>query len=104
MIRAWSSISAFRSSRGEPGRSISRAGHGHQHRTASRGRRSIVRPGDIVFAEIDGVVFIPQDAAEETVSRAFEKVAKGMVRGRSPRRDACCQKSGPSTASSDRSP
>jgi len=36
----------------------------------------IVRPGDIVFAEVDGVVFIPQDVAEETVSRAFEKVAK----------------------------
>ena len=36
----------------------------------------LVHPGDIVFAEVDGVVIIPQDAAEETVSRAFEKVAK----------------------------
>ena len=36
----------------------------------------VVRPGDVVFAEVDGVVIIPQDVAEETVSRAFEKVAK----------------------------
>jgi regulator of RNase E activity RraA len=36
----------------------------------------LVHPGDVVFAEVDGVVIIPRDAAEETVSRAFEKVAK----------------------------
>jgi regulator of RNase E activity RraA len=36
----------------------------------------VVRPGDVVFAEIDGVVIIPQEVAEETMSRAFEKVAK----------------------------
>ena len=36
----------------------------------------IVRPGDVVFAEVDGVVIIPQDVAEETMSRALEKVAK----------------------------
>jgi 4-hydroxy-4-methyl-2-oxoglutarate aldolase len=36
----------------------------------------VVRPGDVVFAEVDGVVVIPQDVAEETVDRAFEKVAK----------------------------
>jgi 4-hydroxy-4-methyl-2-oxoglutarate aldolase len=36
----------------------------------------VVHPGDVVFAEVDGVVIIPQDAAEETLSRAFEKVAK----------------------------
>jgi 4-hydroxy-4-methyl-2-oxoglutarate aldolase len=36
----------------------------------------VVYPGDVVFAEVDGVVIIPQDVAEETVSRAFEKVAK----------------------------
>lgn len=36
----------------------------------------LVHPGDVVFAEVDGVVIIPQDAAEVTVSRAFEKVAK----------------------------
>ena len=35
-----------------------------------------VRPGDVVFAEVDGIVIVPQDVAEETVSRAFEKVAK----------------------------
>jgi regulator of RNase E activity RraA len=35
----------------------------------------VVRPGDVVFAEVDGVVIIPQDVAEETMSRAFEKVA-----------------------------
>ena len=40
----------------------------------------VVRPGDIVFAEIDGVVFIPEDAAEETVSRAFERWPRRMVR------------------------
>ena len=36
----------------------------------------VVHPGDVVFAEVDGVVIIPQDLAEVTVSRAFEKVAK----------------------------
>ena len=36
----------------------------------------IVHPGDVVFAEVDGVIIIPQDVAEETMSRAFEKVAK----------------------------
>ena len=36
----------------------------------------VVCPGDVVFAEVDGVVIIPQDVAEETMSRAFEKVAK----------------------------
>ena len=35
-----------------------------------------VRPGDIVFAEIDGIVIVPRDIAEETVERAFAKVAK----------------------------
>jgi regulator of RNase E activity RraA len=36
----------------------------------------VVHPGDLVFAEVDGVVIIPQDVAEETMSRAFDKVAK----------------------------
>ena len=36
----------------------------------------VVRPGDVVFAEVDGVIVIPQDVADETLSRAFEKVAK----------------------------
>lgn len=36
----------------------------------------VVRHGDVVFAEVDGIVVIPQDVAEETVDRAFQKVAK----------------------------
>ena len=36
----------------------------------------VVHPGDVVFAEVDGVVIIPQGVAEETMARAFEKVAK----------------------------
>jgi regulator of RNase E activity RraA len=35
-----------------------------------------VRPGDVVFAEVDGIVIVPEEVVEETVSRAFEKVAK----------------------------
>lgn len=34
----------------------------------------MVHPGDIVFADIDGVVVIPQDRLEETVRAALEKV------------------------------
>lgn len=34
-----------------------------------------VMPGDIVFAEIDGIVVIPADVADECVAKAFEKVA-----------------------------
>ena len=36
----------------------------------------LVQPGDIVFAEIDGIVVIPSELAEETVAKAFEKVQK----------------------------
>jgi 4-hydroxy-4-methyl-2-oxoglutarate aldolase len=36
----------------------------------------LVRPGDIVFAEIDGIAVIPAEVADETVTKAFEKVAK----------------------------
>ena len=36
----------------------------------------VVYPGDVVFAEVDGVIVIPHNLAEETMSRAFEKVAK----------------------------
>ncbi len=36
----------------------------------------LVRPGDIVFAETDGIAVIPQELADETVAKAFEKVAK----------------------------
>jgi regulator of RNase E activity RraA len=35
----------------------------------------LVRPGDIIFAEIDGIAVIPAEVADETVARAFEKVA-----------------------------
>lgn len=35
----------------------------------------LVRPGDLVFAEIDGQVAIPADIALEVVDRAFTKVA-----------------------------
>jgi 4-hydroxy-4-methyl-2-oxoglutarate aldolase len=35
-----------------------------------------VEPGDIVFAEIDGIAVIPQAVADEVVARAFDKVAK----------------------------
>jgi len=34
-----------------------------------------VYPGDIVFAEIDGIAVIPSAVAEECVAKAFEKVA-----------------------------
>ena len=36
----------------------------------------LVEPGDVVFAEIDGIAIIPGAVAEEVVTRAFEKVAK----------------------------
>lgn len=35
----------------------------------------LVRPGDIVFAEIDGIAVIPHEVADETVAKAFEKLA-----------------------------
>lgn len=34
-----------------------------------------VFPGDIIFAEIDGIAVIPSAVAEECVAKAFEKVA-----------------------------
>ena len=36
----------------------------------------LVRQGDIVFAEIDGIVIIPSELADETVKRAFAKTEK----------------------------
>lgn len=36
----------------------------------------LVKPGDIVFAEIDGIAVIPQEVAAQTVEGAFAKVAK----------------------------
>jgi regulator of RNase E activity RraA len=35
----------------------------------------LVRPNDIVFAEIDGIAVIPNEVADETVARAFEKAS-----------------------------
>jgi 4-hydroxy-4-methyl-2-oxoglutarate aldolase len=34
----------------------------------------MVSPGDVIFADIDGVIAIPQDRLEETVQAALEKV------------------------------
>jgi 4-hydroxy-4-methyl-2-oxoglutarate aldolase len=36
----------------------------------------LVNPGDIIFAEIDGIAVIPQQIAEQTIVDAFAKVAK----------------------------
>ncbi|MFL5760016.1 MAG: RraA family protein [Thermomicrobiales bacterium] len=36
----------------------------------------LINPGDIVFAEIDGIVVIPQQIADQVIVGAFEKVAK----------------------------
>lgn len=36
----------------------------------------LVHPGDIIFAEIDGIAVIPASVAEEAVAKAFEKVQK----------------------------
>jgi 4-hydroxy-4-methyl-2-oxoglutarate aldolase len=35
----------------------------------------LVRPNDIVFAEVDGIAVIPHEVADETVARAFEKAS-----------------------------
>ncbi len=34
----------------------------------------VVRPGDIIFGDYDGVVVIPEDAAEEVIAKAIDKV------------------------------
>lgn len=34
---------------------------------------TVIRPGDILFGDLDGVCVIPQDAVEEVFSRALEK-------------------------------
>ncbi len=36
----------------------------------------IVRPGDLIFAEPDGVVMVPSEVEEDTISAALEKVGK----------------------------
>jgi regulator of RNase E activity RraA len=40
-----------------------------------------VRPGDLIFADVDGTVVVPQEMVEETISKAWEKVnGEGKVR------------------------
>lgn len=35
----------------------------------------IIRPGDIVFGDLDGVLIVPKEAEQEAITRALEKVA-----------------------------
>lgn len=40
-----------------------------------------IHPGDYVFADIDGIVFVPQQVEEEVITRAIEKVeGENLVR------------------------
>lgn len=39
----------------------------------------LVNPGDLVFADFDGIVVVPKDVEEETLNRAAEKVQKENV-------------------------
>ena len=36
----------------------------------------LVKPGELIFADFDGVVVIPRELEEETLTRAYEKVTK----------------------------
>ena len=36
----------------------------------------LVRPGDLIFGDLDGVVIVPKEAEQETLSKAFEKCNK----------------------------
>jgi 4-hydroxy-4-methyl-2-oxoglutarate aldolase len=36
----------------------------------------LVRPGELVFADFDGVVVVPREVEDEVLARAFEKVTK----------------------------
>jgi 4-hydroxy-4-methyl-2-oxoglutarate aldolase len=36
----------------------------------------LVRPGELVFADFDGVVVLPREVEDEVLARAFEKVTK----------------------------
>ena len=42
-----------------------------------------VRPGDLVFADVDGTIVVPQDVADEAINKAWEK-----IRGEDKVRDA----------------
>ena len=33
-----------------------------------------VRPGDLIFADVDGIVVVPQELADEAISKAWEKI------------------------------
>src|SRR5204862_226125 len=46
-----------------------------------------VRPGDLIFADVDGTVVVPQEVADEAISKAWEKI-KGENKVRDPRRPA----------------
>ena len=35
----------------------------------------VIRPGDIVFGDLDGVLILPREAEEEAITRALEKVS-----------------------------
>jgi regulator of RNase E activity RraA len=35
-----------------------------------------IRPGDVIFGDIDGVLAIPREAEQEAISRALEKTSK----------------------------
>ncbi|WP_342833423.1 hypothetical protein [Candidatus Hadarchaeum sp.] len=35
---------------------------------------AIVRPGDIIFGDVDGIVVIPQDVLEDVFQLALEKI------------------------------
>jgi regulator of RNase E activity RraA len=36
----------------------------------------VVRPGELLFADYDGVVVIPRDVEDEALARAFDKAHK----------------------------
>ena len=60
----------------------------------------VVRPGDVVFAEVDGVVIIPQAVAKRRWPARSKRWLRRTERAKMCARDASCQKSGPSIASS----
>jgi len=39
-----------------------------------RGGGIAVRPGDLIFADVDGTVVVPQELADETIDKAWAKV------------------------------
>ena len=41
----------------------------------------LVRPGDLIFADVDGIVVVPQELTDEAIAKAWEKVnAESTVR------------------------